>query len=139
MDLPHWALNLRSPVTVEVVDGPPVHVESVPPWLIIRYQHPARGEEPPVTLTWYHGGKRPNLALTSEQAAKWPSGVLFVGEKGTLLADYGRNVLLPEKQFEGFVRPPKSIPDSIGHHEEWIAACKTGGTTTCQFDYSRPD
>ena len=29
-----------------------------------------------------------------------------------------------------------TIPDSIGHHREWIQACKTGGTTTCNFDYS---
>src|SRR5262249_9076323 len=25
---------------------------------------------------------------------------------------------------------------SIGHHKEWIEACKTGGPTTCNFDYS---
>src|ERR1043166_2081697 len=28
MDLPFWALRLRTPLTVEVVDGPPVHPES---------------------------------------------------------------------------------------------------------------
>jgi len=43
---------------------------------------------------------------------------------------------LPEKQFEGFVRPAPSIPDSIGHHAEWIRACKTGEPTTCNFEYS---
>ena len=33
--------------------------------------------------------------------------------------------------------PPKpSIPRSIGHHREWIEACKRGGPTTCNFDYS---
>jgi hypothetical protein len=24
----------------------------------------------------------------------------------------------------------------MGHHAEWIAACKEGGPTTCNFDYS---
>ena len=33
-------------------------------------------------------------------------------------------------------RPEPFIPSSIGHHEEWIQAIKTGGTTTCNFDYS---
>ena len=66
------------------------------------------------------------------------SGVLFIGEKGQILADYGRNCLLPEKDFEGFKRPEPFIPDSIGHHLEWIKACKTGGPTTCAFDYSGP-
>jgi hypothetical protein len=32
--------------------------------------------------------------------------------------------------------PPPSIPRSIGHHREWVEAIKTGGTTTCNFDYS---
>ncbi|MBC8870457.1 MAG: hypothetical protein H8E44_13630 [Planctomycetes bacterium] len=33
-------------------------------------------------------------------------------------------------------RPAGTIPDSIGHHAEWIRACKTGEPTTCNFDYS---
>ena len=137
MDLPHWALDLSRPLTVEPVDGPPVHPESTPPWLIVRYQYPARGDKPPVQLTWYHGGKQPSL-LSTEQAAKWKSGVLFVGQKGTLLADYGRHTLLPERDFEGLAPPAPSIKDSIGHHREWITACKTGSSTTCPFDYSGP-
>jgi predicted dehydrogenase len=137
MDLPHWALNLRHASTIEPVDGPPVNQDSPPPWLIVKYQYEARGELPPVTLTWYHGGKRPSL-LTPEQSEKWKSGVLFIGEKGSLIADYNRHALLPEKEFEGFHAPPHSIPNSIGHHKEWIQACKTGTLTTCNFDYSGP-
>jgi hypothetical protein len=45
-------------------------------------------------------------------------------------------VLLPEKDFAGLVAPKPFIADSIGHHAEWIQACKTGGPTTCNFDYS---
>jgi len=67
---------------------------------------------------------------------KWGDGVLFVGDKGMLLADYGNHRLLPEKQFEGFKPPKRFIADSIGHHREWVEACKTGGATTCNFDYS---
>ena len=137
MDLPHWALDLRTPLSVEVVDGPPVHPESVPTWLIVRYQHPARDKQPPVTLTWYHGGKHPSL-LTPEQEKQWKSGVLFVGEKGTLLSNYSSNVLLPEKDFADFAPPAPFIKNSIGHHKEWIQACKTGAMTTCNFDYSGP-
>ena len=137
MDLPHWALELSRPLTVEPVDGPPVHSDSTPPWLVVRYQYPAQGEKPPVQLTWYHGGKQPAL-LSSEQAAQWKSGVLFLGEKGMLLADYGRHVLLPEQDFADFKPPIPFIKDSIGHHKEWIEACKTGGPTTCHFGYSGP-
>jgi predicted dehydrogenase len=134
MDLPHWALDLRAPLSVEA-EGPERDEECPPVWLIARYDYPARGTKPPVKLTWYHGGKQPSL-LSEEQKAKWKGGVLFIGEKGQLLSDYNRHVLLPEKDFEGFHRPEPFIPNSIGHHKEWYEACKHGGPTTCNFDYS---
>ena len=28
------------------------------------------------------------------------------------------------------------IPKSLGHHAEWIHACKTGEPTTCNFQYA---
>ena len=74
--------------------------------------------------------------LASDLAEKWKSGVLFVGKKGNLLSDYSRHMLLPEDRFKGFVPPAPSIADSIGHHAEWIRACKTGEPTTCNFEYS---
>lgn len=137
MDLPHWALGLRAPLSAEAVEGPPPHAESVPPWLVVRYEYPARGEQPPICLTWYHGGKQPAPSVLSpDLAAQWKSGVLFVGAKGQLIADYGRHALLPAERYAGFVRPGPFIPDSIGHYQEWAQACKTGAETTCNFQYS---
>ena len=131
LDLPFWALKLRSPRTVEA-EGPPVHPETTPEWMIVRYEFPARLDLPPVSLTWYDGGKRPALP---GKAGDWRNGVLFVGKEGMLLADYGRRKLLPEEKFAGFQPPSPSIPDSIGHHNEWIVACKTGSPTSCDFSY----
>ena len=62
--------------------------------------------------------------------------MLFVGDRGLLLADYGRRILLPEDKFKGFQPPPASIAPSLGHHKEWIHAAKTGAPTLCNFDYS---
>lgn len=135
MDLPHWALGLRTVTSAEVVEGPPVNPDSCPPWLILRYEYPARSSQPPVKLTWYHGGKQPPPPLLPKELAdQWKGGVLFVGSKGVLLSDYSRHQFVPQR--EGFVPPPQTIPDSIGHHAEWIRACKTGSPTTCNFDYS---
>jgi predicted dehydrogenase len=134
IDLPFWALRLRHPLTAEA-EGPPVHPETAPPWLICRWEFPARGDLPPVKLTWYHGGKKPAL-VTEGKAPPWDNGALFVGERGMLLADYGKHLLLPEKEFAGFKPPEPTIPRSPGHHTEWLAACKTGRPTTCPFDYS---
>lgn len=62
--------------------------------------------------------------------------MLFIGERGMILSDYGKHVLLPEDQFKDYKRPEPSIAPSRGHHAEWIHACKTGSPTTCNFDYS---
>jgi predicted dehydrogenase len=132
-DLAFWALKLRHPVTVEA-EGP-VHPESAARWTIARQEYPARGKLPPVTLTWYSGGGYPEF-LKEGKVPQWPNAVLFIGSKGMLIADYGRHLLLPEEEFIDFKPPEPFIPDSIGHHREWVEACKTGGPTTCNFDYS---
>ena len=132
-DLAFWALKLRHPTTVEA-EGP-VHPESAAKWTIAKQQYPARGELPAVTLTWYNGGGYPAF-VKERNIPLWGSAVLFIGSKGMLIADYNKHQLLPEAKFVDFQRPDPFIPDSIGHHREWIEACKTGGPTTCNFDYS---
>ncbi len=133
MDLPFWALKLRHPATVEA-EGSPLHPETTPPKMVIRYEFPARGPMPPVKLTWYQGRRSPRVETAGVPA--WEPGFLFVGDAGMLLADYDRHVLLPEARFAGFKPPEKSIPDSVGHYAEWVAACKTGSPTGCNFDYA---
>ena len=64
------------------------------------------------------------------------SGQLFIGEKGAVISDYSKHLLLPIAKEESLQRPDPYIPKSIGHHNEWIEAIKTGGKTTCNFDYA---
>jgi predicted dehydrogenase len=133
-DLPFWALKLQAPRTIEAT-GPPPHPEIAPASMHVTYEYDSRGEQPAVRMHWYQGEDKPGLWETGE-IPKWDSGVLFAGTKGMLLADYSRNLLLPEKDFRNFVRPGPFIPKSRGHHAEWIHACKTGTPTTCNFDYA---
>lgn len=134
MDLPFWALKLRHPIKV-TAEGPPPNPETAAVALAVTYEFAARDSFPPVKLTWYDGGKRPAL-FAEGKLPKWGDGVLFVGAKGMLLADYNNRKLLPEKDFEGFTPSAPTIANSIGHHKEWVEACKNGGATTCNFDYS---
>jgi hypothetical protein len=53
-----------------------------------------------------------------------------------ILPSSDKHVLLPEKDFEGFVPPPETIPGSPGHYAEWIEACKGGKPSLANFDYS---
>ena len=99
------------------------------------YEYGPRGTMGPCKLTWYQGELRP-APWTEKKIPQWDSGCLFIGDKGMLLADYNKHVLLPEEQYKDFQRPAQTIPASIGHHKEWLEAAKNGGPTTCNFDYS---
>ncbi|HZS08164.1 MAG TPA: Gfo/Idh/MocA family oxidoreductase [Blastocatellia bacterium] len=134
IDLPFWALKLDHPLTVEAA-GPAPHPEIAPASMKATYQYGQRGPLPPVQLTWYQGTYKPQI-WKDAGIPQWTSGVLFIGEKGMLLSDYGKHTLLPEAGFTDFKRPEPFIPKSLGHHAEWIHACKAGAPTTCNFEYA---
>jgi predicted dehydrogenase len=134
IDLPFWALKLTAPLAVEA-SGPPPQAGIAPASMSATFYYGQRGDLPPVRVTWSQGTIKPE-PWVERQIPQWNDGVLFIGAKGMLLSDYGKHVLLPEKEFADFPRPPKTIPDSLGHHAEWIHACKTGAPTTCPFSYS---
>jgi len=136
MDLPFWALGLTYPEHVEA-DGPGVDPFSAPQSVRATWSFPMTEQHEALSLSWYDGGRRPE-AFAAHGLEAWGDGVLFVGDEGALVADYGRRVLLPSEQFADHEPPAQTIPASIGHHQEWIAACKGEGSTTCTFDYSGP-
>jgi hypothetical protein len=68
-------------------------------------------------------------------------GALYVGDKGKILTgSHGANGLriLPEEKMAAYTRPPKTLPRSIGHHAEWVAACKGGPAAGSNFDFAGP-
>ncbi|HEX5104720.1 MAG TPA: Gfo/Idh/MocA family oxidoreductase, partial [Pirellulaceae bacterium] len=139
MDLPFWALNLRHPVSV-ACEGPEVHPDGAPAWAKATYEFPGKDGQP-LTMTWSDGGAHFDLVKETKDhdgkpLSSWGLGILFVGDKGMLAADYGRRQLLPQDKFTDFKAPEQTIPNSIGHWHEWVQACKTGSATTCNFDYS---
>ena len=130
LDLPFWALGLRHPVRCEA-EGPEVHPEMCPVGLTVRYVFP--GGDSPINLTWYDGNQIPK-SINGQRVP--PNGVMFVGSEGMMFADYNNYRLFPQEKFKNYKPPKPTIPRSIGHHAEWIKACKDGSATTCNFDYS---
>jgi predicted dehydrogenase len=142
-DIVYWALDLNkvypTKVWADCADEP--HPDGAAHALATHLTYPAHGDRAAVTMHWYDGGRKPEVVeqgkvVINGNAERWGSGVLFVGDKGMLLCDYGRRHLLPEEQFQGFEAPAATIASSIGHHNEWIKACKDGSPTTCNFQYS---
>jgi len=145
IDLSFWALGLRLPATVEAFCEEEPTKEVAPGQLRVEYTFAESTRtfggttrtRPAIKLNWYDGGLQPAL-LKEKGLPEWGAGTLFIGEEGMLMADYGQRKLYPEEKFADYQAPEKTIPDSVGHHQEWINACKTGSRTTCNFNYSGP-
>lgn len=133
-DLPFWALKLDAPLTVEAF-GPPPHAEIAPASMTAVYEYGPRGALPACTLTWYQGTHKPKI-WKEQGIPQWGNGVLFIGDNGMLLSDYGKHILLPEGKFDDGALPKPFLPVSPGQHEEWLMACKTGSPTGSPFSYA---
>lgn len=128
------ALKLGAPTSVEA-SCTLVNKETYPVASVVRYQFPARGDMPPVKVTWYDGGMRPPRPDELEDGRRiGTGGHLFVGDKGKMLGDR----LIPESRRREYGKPPWMIPRSPGHHIEWIEACKGGKPAGSNFDHAGP-
>ena len=145
MDAPFSALELGYPTSVEA-SSTPVNDETAPLASTIRYEFPARGDTPPVSLTWYDGGIRPPRPEQLEDGRPMGNktgGVLFIGDDGVIMGS-DENVqdpcLLPASRMKDYKQPTPTIPRSKGQHIEWIEACKADKpeAALANFDYSSP-
>ncbi len=121
------ALKLGHPTSVEACStrlGPEIY----PLGVIARFEFPARGEMPPVVLTWYDGGLRPARPKDLEPGRNMED-VIYLGDKGTLMG----HRLIPESKMKKYGRPPRVLPRSVGHHKEWIDACRGGPPAGSNF------
>jgi predicted dehydrogenase len=128
------ALKLKYPVSVQAVSTL-VNRETYPSGSIVRYDFPARGDMPPVTLTWYDGGLRPMIIPELEPGTVMGTGgTLYVGDRGKILNDD----ILPVSLRKSYKPPEPYIPSSPGHEEEWILACKGGEPAGSDFEWAGP-
>ena len=137
------ALKLTAPTSVYACSTP-VFAETLPVASIVHYEFPARGKMPPVTLHWYDGGLVPARPkeLEDNRELDREDGLIFVGDRGTILVEgWGgeKPMLIPESRMKSFKQPRKTLPRSIGHHKEWLEACKGNGTPRSNFpDFAGP-
>jgi predicted dehydrogenase len=138
LDVAFWSLDLRDPTTIEA-ECSGLNPYTAPQWSVIKYQFPERDGRPPVTLTWYDGGKRPPQELVEGEELR-EGGSLFIGEKGKIYIpdDYGRNrIFLPKDTFSSYQPPEPTLPRVEGHKQDFLAACKDPGRPAgSHFDYA---
>lgn len=168
LDPAFWALKLGSPLSVEANTSynpnPELWMsclansrnpkEEIPKYLeelrketypvasIVRYEFPARGNMPPVALTWSDGGMLPPR-LEGMAKGHGGNGAFIIGNKGIIRhGSHGANGcrIIPESKMREYMRklPPKTIKRVKGHHQDWIDACKGGDPAGSNFDYGGP-
>jgi len=154
---PFRALRLEYPTEIEA-ESSGLTKDMYPTNSKIRFEFPARGDQPPVTLWWFDGGNKPPQEVTSNVASLLDkvsgSGCILVGDKGELFSpDDGDGdfrffaKLKDEKELtratehEAAKAIPQTIPRNLfkggtdeRQHLEWIAACKGGAPAYSNFD-----
>jgi predicted dehydrogenase len=136
------ALRLGHPSATEAssVEGTG---ETTPHASIVHFEFPAREDRPAVKVHWYDGGllpQRPDALEPGRIMGANNNGILFVGDKGTLMGGgwSGNPRLIPETAMRAFERPPKTLPRGRGHHRDWLDACKGRGEASANFEEVGP-
>ena len=106
----------------------------------MKWEFPARGGQPAVTMSWYDGDNRPPRPKELDEGRQLPDqGGLYFGDKGVILLPHGGAPrLIPEPRMRGFKAPEPFLPRDVDHYQEWIRACKGGPKPLSNFDYSGP-
>jgi hypothetical protein len=149
LDPAFWALKLGAPTRVEASTThykPEVASETYPRASVVRYEFPARGDMPPVKLTWYDGRLLPPRPRDLEAGRNLgTNGALLMGEKGTIMhGSHGAGGvrIIPETKMRAYDRPPQTLPrvkdGSGGHERDWVRACKDGQPASSSFEYGGP-
>ena len=144
LDAPFWALDLGMPVSTNSLSRIPAYNEDfVSSHSQVEWKFAARGNKPPVTLTWFEGGlmpiNRPEWGLDELPS----SGMIMVGSKRSLMTGGRPNqprLLVPEEEWKAFQEkmPTQTIPrvKEEAPHDEWINALKgTGPMPGSDFTY----
>ena len=159
MDGAYWALKLAEASTFTIeAESKGLTADSYPHASTIRYSFPARGDMPPVTLTWYDGGRRPAFIDEMPDTREFlgSNGTIFVGDKGKLTFGAlaaGTNPgqagprFIPEALNKTYRPPKRTIPRLKGkrqwgkasrHEDDWIRACKGGRPACSRFEIAGP-
>lgn len=138
MDPAVQALKLGHPTSIEAATTG-AGKNTYPYASLVYYQFPARGDMPPVRLTWYDGGLKPETPELLEPARRQyrnDHGILFVGDKGMIMGGGWAQSprIIPEKAMQEYKKPAKTLPRVPGHHRDWLDCIKNGKKPNANFE-----
>ena len=141
-------LGLTPPVTVEACSSESCE-ETYPKASIVHLEYPAAGGRPAVRMSWYDGGLRPKrpAGLRPEdqhffEAGEDNEGILYLGDKGMILAGFNGNnprVYPESKKYQPPPRPPRGQRPPDAAIDQFVAACKGGAAAPlANFEIQSP-
>ncbi len=129
-----WATHTCS--IVDNVSRPVKNDYSYPAGCALRFEFGPRAGMPAMDLFWYDGGMKPRLPeeVEAHDVTMSREGILFVGDKGTIMADFrGQNPQL----FADGKREPLSFEEGEGgrasRQSAWLDAVKGGEQSPGSF------
>ena len=143
LDSVFWSLKLTAPKRIELIRKEGGNDEVHPDVAVVRFDFPARGDMPPVTVNWYSGAEPPRPEGLEEGARMGDSegGMILKGEKGMIMHGVyaGEVWIAPESRAKEYTPPALSIPRiGMSHEQHWVQCCKTGERASSDFSYSGP-
>lgn len=137
LDAPVWALELKWPTKIQ---ASPTRFsdEFWPACEFVTLEFPARGSQPPVTLTWFDGQLKPPRPDALEDGRNIDA-VTYYGDKGVMMSGSrgSGSTLIPETAMTEYKRPDPWIPRGSGTlQEDWIDAIRNGTKTSNDFEHS---
>ncbi|MDH6358083.1 Gfo/Idh/MocA family oxidoreductase [Parabacteroides sp. PF5-9] len=131
-DAPIWALNLGLPTKIQATSTP-FNNDYLPQTESVTYEFPARGNMPPVKVTWSDGGVKPARPAALELDRQLREA-LYIGDKGMIMhGTHGAAPqLIPERP--GFTEPAKTLPRPKSVYVDFIEAIKEGRKAANDFE-----
>lgn len=147
IDTPYWALGLGAPEKVTVDMAEEANDIHTPNGSVVHYHFGARGDKPPVKLSWYEGPTKPKAPEGYDWPIKGSGGLIMVGEGGKGICHDGMRPnsprLYPQAKWQEYrENPDKRVPKTLkrvrGIHKDWVDTIRNGGTSVTDFGYSAP-
>jgi len=141
MDLLWNAVDATLPTSAEA-KGEKFNPDVTPVEAELHFEHPKNDWRGPMRISWYQGGAMPSSPPERYvDLRKIDHGAMFKGSKGFIVADFGSRLLVPfgDKADLTYYKPrtpDKLLPPLGGFQRQWTNACKHGGKTACDFEYS---
>jgi hypothetical protein len=144
LDAPFWSLELGIPLATETIFNSGAPEGFLPDQSIIKFEFPARGSKPPVTLKWYEGGLKPEIRPEWKIDELPESGMIMVGEKQNIITGGRPNDAQLMMSKEEWVKwTANEMPEAYipridgGPQKEFLDAIKGNGPMPgSSFDYA---